>query len=113
MAKKSCFDFDLMKGILAEVAANPRPNHVYKPKVEGYTDEEISRYIWLLYEGGYLRAKHQRLDDWYTQDLTLLGGAVLDEMNDNTLAAKIKQRAGKLAGDITPALLAELFKDLF
>ena len=52
-------DMDLVRQILLDTENIPflRSGQFYEPKIEGYSQEEVSYHVKLLHEAGYIEAR--------------------------------------------------------
>lgn len=87
-------DMELVRKILLELESKPNDYELFKPTIEGYSDEEISYHIGKLYEGGFVDAvNHYGNDknDWYAKTMTWNGHEFLDLARNESIWNKARE----------------------
>lgn len=87
-------DMELVRKILIELEDKPNDNELLQPKIEGYSDEEISYHIGKLYEAGFVDAVNfpgNDQNDWYAKTMTWHGHEFLDLARNESVWNKAKE----------------------
>ena len=102
---------DLCRALLLELEEDPNLIGLKIYQVEGFTDDEISYHVKLLYEAGLIEAHNASAMNsfkWFPLRLTWQGHEFLDAARDDTRWNKAKN----IVKDKTGALSFEVIKDV-
>ena len=108
---------DLTRVLLLKIEADKRldgtrwirfdtPNEI---GVDGYSMEEISYHLTMLIDGGFVKGREGTVANPTINKLTWQGHELLDDIRDDTIWGKTKERAKGL-GSVGIALMWELAK---
>jgi DNA-binding transcriptional ArsR family regulator len=105
-------DMELVRQILLELEKKTAPKSTMpEPEFPGYTPEQISYHVEIMYQAGLITAHDEgtiNIYQWYPVNLTWQGHEFLDAARNETFW---KKATGKLS-EVTGGLSLELLKDV-
>lgn len=108
-------DMDLIRTILIEIEDHENPRAEVPIKAPGYSPDQITYHLGLLYEAGLinaLHASHLSGERWIPQSLTWQGHEFLDAARNDTvwqkLKAEIKDHSASLPFQLIQAMLIKI-----
>lgn len=111
-------DMDLAREILFQVEKYPEPDGYVDIKIEGYSAEEISYHVKLLYQAELVEAfdlTDSSGFDWKAKSLTWKGHEFIEAARNNSRWQEAKkyilEKGGSVTFEILKAVLSESIKN--
>lgn len=104
-------DADLIRKILLEIEEKSENYMPVVPKIEGYSEEEISYHLGLLHQAGLVDAlnlHHSGRDHWQVKSLTWQGHEFLDAARNADAWNWAKEQMAKVSSGFALSVLQDL-----
>jgi hypothetical protein len=108
-------DMDLIRRILLDIEAQEDPEEDIELDSGGKSEQVIQYHLHLLYDGGFINAHEispmTAAANWYQPlGLTWKGHEFLDDIRNDTVWNKTKEKVGAQVGTVSLAVLQEVAK---
>lgn len=109
-------DMELVREILLTIEKSPTTRGTIPIKIAGFTDDEISHHIELLFKSGLIEASDNCTLSrycWLAKKLTWQGHDILDAIRDDNRWEKAKQHVLTLGKIVTVETIKQAVSTLF